>query len=126
MVTKDIEFSFAARRKMLHGIDILANAVKVTLGPAGRNVALERDHSAPRVSKDGVTVAKEIELYDRFENIGAQMVREVAKTSYQAGDGTTTAVVLAHMIVKEGAKAVAAGMNPMDLKRGSTERWWPS
>ncbi|HEX2430789.1 MAG TPA: chaperonin GroEL [Aestuariivirgaceae bacterium] len=119
MVTKDIEFSFAARRKMLHGIDILANAVKVTLGPKGRNVALERDHSAPRVSKDGVTVAKEIELYDRFENIGAQMVREVAaKTSYQAGDGTTTAVVLAHMIVKEGAKAVAAGMNPMDLKRG--------
>jgi chaperonin GroEL len=119
MVTKDIEFSFAARSKMLHGIDILANAVKVTLGPKGRNVALERDHSAPRVSKDGVTVAKEIELDDRFENIGAQMVREVAaKTSYRAGDGTTTAVVLAHMIVKEGAKAVAAGMNPMDLKRG--------
>jgi chaperonin GroEL len=119
MVAKDIEFSFAARSKMLHGIDILANAVKVTLGPKGRNVALERDHSAPRVSKDGVTVAKEIELRDRFENIGAQMVREVAaKTSYQAGDGTTTAVVLAHMIVKEGAKAVAAGMNPMDLKRG--------
>ena len=119
MVAKDIEFSFAARNRMLRGIDILANAVKVTLGPKGRNVALEREHGAPRVSKDGVTVAKEIELDDKFENMGAQMIREVAvKTSYQAGDGTTTAVVLAQIIVKEGAKAVAAGMNPMDLKRG--------
>ena len=94
MVAKDIEFSFAARNRMLRGIDILANAVKVTLGPKGRNVALEREHGAPRVSKDGVTVAKEIELDDKFENMGAQMIREVAvKTSYQAGDGTTTAVV---------------------------------
>ncbi len=119
MAAKEIEFSFAARDRMLRGIDILANAVKVTLGPKGRNVAIEKDHGAPRLTKDGVTVAKEIELDDKFENMGAQMVREVAsKTSYHAGDGTTTAVVLAHAIVKEGAKAVAAGMNPMDLKRG--------
>ena len=123
MVAKDIEFSFAARNRMLRGIDILANAVKVTLGPKGRNVALEREHGAPRVSKDGVTVAKEIELDDKFENTGAQMIREVAvKTSYQAGDGTTTAVVLAQIIVKEGAKAVAAGMNPMDSSAASTAR----
>jgi chaperonin GroEL len=119
MAAKEIEFSFAARERMLRGIDILANAVKVTLGPKGRNVAIEKDHGAPRVTKDGVTVAKEIELDDKFENMGAQMVREIAsKTSYHAGDGTTTAVVLAHAIVKEGARAVAAGMNPMDLKRG--------
>src|SRR3990170_1557447 len=113
MSAKEIEFSFAARNRMLRGIDILANAVKVTLGPKGRNVAIGKDHGAPRVSKDGVTVAKEIELDDKFENMGAQMVREVAsKTSYQAGDGTTTAIVLAHAIVREGTKAVAAGMNP--------------
>ena len=104
---------------MLRGIDILANAVKVTLGPKGRNVAIDTSYGAPRITKDGVTVAKEIQLHDQFENMGAQLVREVAaKTSYQAGDGTTTAVVLAHAIVREGVKAVAAGMNPMDLKRG--------
>src|SRR5207302_458636 len=105
--------------KMLRGIDILANAVRVTLGPKGRNVVLDKSYGAPRITKDGVTVAKEIELEDKFENMGAQMVREVAsKTSDTAGDGTTTATILAHAIVREGAKAVAAGMNPMDLKRG--------
>ena len=119
MAAKEVKFSVDARDKMLRGIDILANAVKVTLGPKGRNVVLDKSFGAPRITKDGVTVAKEIELEDKFENMGAQMVREVAsKTSDQAGDGTTTATVLAHAIVKEGAKAVAAGMNPMDLKRG--------
>jgi chaperonin GroEL len=119
MAAKEVKFSVEARDKMLRGIEILANAVRVTLGPKGRNVVLDRSFGAPRITKDGVTVAKEIELEDKFENMGAQMVREVAtKTSYQAGDGTTTATVLAHAIVKEGAKAVAAGMNPMDLKRG--------
>ena len=104
---------------MLHGIDTLAHAVRVTLGPKGRNVLLDKSFGAPRMTKDGVTVAKEIELENKFENMGAQMVREVAsKTSDQAGDGTTTATVLAHAIVREGAKGVAAGMNPMDLKRG--------
>src|ERR1700675_1766516 len=119
MAAKDVRFSQDAREKMLRGVDILANAVKVTLGPKGRNVVLDKSYGAPRITKDGVTVAKEIELEDKFENMGAQMVREVAsKTSDQAGDGTTTATVLAHAIVREGAKAVAAGMNPMDLKRG--------
>jgi chaperonin GroEL len=119
MAAKEVKFSVEARDKMLRGIDILSNAVRVTLGPKGRNVVLEKSFGAPRVTKDGVTVAKEIELDDKFENMGAQMVREVAsKTSDQAGDGTTTATVLAHAIVREGAKAVAAGMNPMDLKRG--------
>jgi chaperonin GroEL len=119
MPAKEVKFAIDARDKMLHGIDILANAVRVTLGPKGRNVVLDKSFGAPRITKDGVTVAKEIELADKFENMGAQMVREVAsKTSDQAGDGTTTATVLAHAIVKEGAKAVAAGMNPMDLKRG--------
>jgi len=119
MAAKEVKFSVDARDKMLRGIDILANAVRVTLGPKGRNVVLDKSFGAPRISKDGVTVAKEIELEDKFENMGAQMVREVAsKTSDQAGDGTTTATVLAHAIVKEGAKSVAAGMNPMDLKRG--------
>ncbi len=119
MSAKDVKFSQDARERMLRGVDILANAVKVTLGPKGRNVILERSFGAPRVTKDGVSVAKEIELEDRFENMGAQMVREVAsKTSDVAGDGTTTATVLAQAIVKEGAKSVAAGANPMDLKRG--------
>src|SRR5918912_1673647 len=119
MAAKDVRFHGDARDKLLRGVDILANAVKVTLGPKGRNVVLEKSFGAPRISKDGVTVAKEIELEDKFENMGAQMVREVAsKTSSEAGDGTTTATVLAQAIVKEGAKAVAAGMNPMDLKRG--------
>ena len=119
MAAKDIRFSGDAREKMLRGVDTLANAVRVTLGPKGRNVVLEKSFGAPRITKDGVTVAKEIELEDKFENMGAQMVREVAqKTSDQAGDGTTTATVLAQAIVREGAKAVAAGMNPMDLKRG--------
>jgi chaperonin GroEL len=119
MAAKELKFSFEARDRLLRGIDTLANAVRVTLGPRGRNVALERSFGAPRITKDGVTVAKEIELDNKFENMGAQMVREVAfRTSYQAGDGTTTAVVLAHAIVREGAKAVGAGMNPMDLKRG--------
>ena len=119
MAAKDVKFSVDARDRMLRGIDILANAVKVTLGPKGRNVVLDKSFGAPRITKDGVTVAKEIELGDKFENMGAQMVREVAtKTSDAAGDGTTTATVLAQAIVKEGAKAVAAGMNPMDLKRG--------
>src|SRR5262249_33295940 len=119
MPAKEVKFSVDARDKMLRGIDILANAVKVTLGPKGRNVVLDKSFGAPRITKDGVTVAKEIELDDKFENMGAQMVREVAsKTSDIAGDGTTTATVLAQAIVKEGAKSVAAGMNPMDLKRG--------
>src|SRR5690349_6052107 len=119
MAAKDVRFSVDARDRMLHGIDILANAVKVTLGPKGRNVVLDKSYGAPRITKDGVTVAKEIELSDKFENMGAQMVREVAsKTSTEAGDGTTTATVLAQAIVREGVKAVAAGMNPMDLKRG--------
>jgi chaperonin GroEL len=119
MAAKEVKFSGDAREKMLHGVDILANAVKVTLGPKGRNVVIEKSFGAPRITKDGVTVAKEIELDDKFENMGAQMVREVAsKTSDRVGDGTTTATVLAQAIVKEGAKAVAAGMNPMDLKRG--------
>ena len=119
MSAKEVKFSVDARDKMLHGIDTLAHAVRVTLGPKGRNVVLDKSFGAPRITKDGVTVAKEIELEDKFENMGAQMVREVAsKTSDQAGDGTTTATILAHAIVKEGAKAVAAGMNPMDLKRG--------
>src|ERR1700758_1611761 len=119
MAAKDVKFSVDARDKMLRGIDILADAVRVTLGPKGRNVVLDKSFGAPRITKDGVTVAKEIELEDKFENMGAQMVREVvSKTSDQAGDGTTTATVLAHAIVREGARAVAAGMNPMDLKRG--------
>jgi chaperonin GroEL len=119
MAAKDVKFSVDARERMLRGVETLANAVKVTLGPKGRNVVLDKSFGAPRITKDGVSVAKEIELSDKFENMGAQMVREVAqKTSDQAGDGTTTATVLAHGIVKEGAKAVAAGMNPMDLKRG--------
>ncbi len=119
MAAKEVRFHADARDRMLRGIDILANAVKVTLGPKGRNVVLDKSFGAPRISKDGVTVAKEIELSDKFENMGAQMVREVAsKTSDQAGDGTTTATVLAQAIVREGSKAVAAGMNPMDLKRG--------
>ena len=119
MTAKEVRFSVDARDRMLRGIDILAHAVRVTLGPKGRNVVLDKSFGAPRITKDGVTVAKEIELEDKFENMGAQMVREVAsKTSDLAGDGTTTATVLAQAIVKEGAKAVAAGMNPMDLKRG--------
>jgi chaperonin GroEL len=119
MAAKDVRFSVDARDRMLRGVDILANAVKVTLGPKGRNVLLDKSYGAPRITKDGVTVAKEIELEDKFENMGAQMVREVAsKTSDVAGDGTTTATVLAAAIVREGSKAVAAGMNPMDLKRG--------
>jgi chaperonin GroEL len=119
MAAKDVKFSVDARDRMLRGVDILANAVRVTLGPKGRNVVLDKSFGAPRITKDGVTVAKEIELGDKFENMGAQMVREVAsKTSDAAGDGTTTATVLAAAIVKEGTKAVAAGMNPMDLKRG--------
>jgi chaperonin GroEL len=119
MAAKDVRFSSDARDKMLRGVDILANAVKVTLGPKGRNVVIDKAFGAPRITKDGVTVAKEIELEDKFENMGAQMVREVAsKTNDTAGDGTTTATVLAQAIVKEGAKYVAAGMNPMDLKRG--------
>src|SRR3712207_1678286 len=119
MAAKDVRFSANARAKMLRGVETRANAVKVTLGPKGRNVILEKSFGAPRITKDGVTVAKEIELGDKFENMGAQMVREVAsKTSDVAGDGTTTATILAAAIVREGAKAVAAGMNPMDLKRG--------
>jgi chaperonin GroEL len=119
MAAKEVRFSTDARERMLRGVDILANAVRVTLGPKGRNVVLDKSYGAPRISKDGVTVAKEIELSDKFENMGAQMVKEVAsKTGELAGDGTTTATVLAHAIIREGAKAVAAGMNPMDLKRG--------
>src|SRR5271166_683808 len=119
MAAKDVRFGGDARQRMLHGVDILADAVKITLGPKGRNVVLDKSFGAPRITKDGVTVAKEIELSDKFENMGAQMVREVAsKTNDIAGDGTTTAVVLAQSIVREGGKAVAAGMNPMDLRRG--------
>src|SRR5215831_15167170 len=119
MAAKDVKFATEARDKMLRGVETLTNAVRVTLGPKGRHVVLDKSFGAPRITKDGVTVAKEIELDDKFENMGAQMVREVAqKTNDQAGDGTTTATVLAHAIVKEGAKAVAAGMNPMDIKRG--------
>src|SRR5207248_6229668 len=119
MAAKEVKFSGDARDKMLRGVDTLANAVKVTLGPKGRNVVLDKSFGAPRITKDGVTVAKEIELDDKFENMGAQMVREVAqKTNDMAGDGTTTATVLAHAILREGMKSVAAGMNPMDLKRG--------
>src|SRR6187200_2623293 len=119
MTAKDVKFSVDARDRMLRGVDILANAVRVTLGPKGRNVVLDKSFGAPRITKDGVTVAKEIELEDKFENMGAQMVREVAsKSADAAGDGTTTATVLAAAIVREGAKSVAAGMNPMDLKRG--------
>ncbi len=119
MAAKDVKFDTDARNKMLKGVNILADAVKVTLGPKGRNVVIEKSFGSPRITKDGVTVAKEIELEDRFENMGAQMVKEVAsRTNDEAGDGTTTATVLAQAIVKEGAKAVAAGMNPMDLKRG--------
>ena len=119
MAGKEIKFDTDARDRMLLGVDLLANAVKVTLGPKGRNVLLDKSFGAPRVTKDGVTVAKEIELKDKFENMGAQMVREVAsKTNDAAGDGTTTATLLAQAIVREGAKSVAAGMNPMDLRRG--------
>ena len=119
MPAKDVKFNVDARDRMLRGVDILANAVRVTLGPKGRNVVLDKSFGAPRITKDGVTVAKEIELADKFENMGAQMVREVAsKTSDVAGDGTTTATVLAQAIVREGCKSVAAGMAPMDLKRG--------
>ena len=119
MAAKDVKFSGDARERMLRGVDILANAVKVTLGPKGRNVVIDRSYGAPRITKDGVTVAKEIELEDKFENMGAQMLREVAaKTNDMAGDGTTTATVLAQSIVREGAKAVAAGLNPMDIRRG--------
>src|SRR6201747_2932919 len=119
MSAKEVKFGVDARDRMLRGVDILNNAVKVTLGPKGRNVVLDKSFGAPRITKDGVTVAKEIELEDKFENMGAQMVREVAsKSADAAGDGTTTATVLAAAIVKEGAKSVAAGMNPMDLKRG--------
>src|SRR5438128_1407873 len=119
MAAKDIRFSQDARDRMLRGIETLTHAVRVTLGPKGRNVVLDKSYGAPRMTKDGVTVAKEIELEDKFENMGAQMVREVAsKTSDLAGDGTTTATVLAQAIVKEGVKSVAAGANPMDLKRG--------
>src|SRR4030066_132592 len=119
MAAKDVKFHDAARSKMVIGVNILADAVKVTLGPKGRNVVLDRSYGAPTITKDGVSVAKEIELKDKFENMGAQMVKEVAsKTSDVAGDGTTTATVLAQSIVREGMKYVAAGMNPMDLKRG--------
>src|SRR4030088_955344 len=119
MAAKDVKFAGDARDRMLRGVDILANAVKVTLGPKGRNVVIEKSFGAPRITKDGVTVAKEIELEDKFENMGAQMLREVAsKTNDNAGDGTTTATVLAQAIVREGGKSVAAGMNAMELKRG--------
>ena len=119
MAAKEVRFGGDARARMIRGVDILADSVKVTLGPKGRNVVLDKSYGAPRITKDGVTVAKEIELSDKFENMGAQMVREVAtRTSDTAGDGTTTATVLAQAIVREGAKSVAAGMNPMDLKRG--------
>ena len=119
MAAKEVQFGDSARQRMVRGVNILADAVKVTLGPKGRNVILERSFGAPTITKDGVSVAKEIELKDKFENMGAQMVKEVAsKTSDVAGDGTTTATVLAQSIVREGMKYVAAGMNPMDLKRG--------
>jgi len=118
MAAKDVKFDSDARDRMLKGVNVLADAVKVTLGPKGRNVVLDKSFGAPRITKDGVTVAKEIELSDKFENMGAQMIREVAsKTNDTAGDGTTTATVLARAIVREGVKAVAAGMNPMDLRR---------
>ena len=119
MAAKDVKFGSEARSKMLEGVDILANAVKTTLGPKGRNVVIEKSFGAPRTTKDGVSVAKEIELEDKFQNLGAMMLREVSsKTNDKAGDGTTTATVLAQAIVREGLKRVAAGMNPMDLKRG--------
>src|SRR3978361_600151 len=119
MSAKLVRFSSDARGRMLHGVDILNNAVKVTLGPKGRNVILDKSYGAPRITKDGVPVAKEIELEDKFENMGAQMVRDVAsKTSDSAGDGTTTATILAHTMIKEGVKSVSSGMNPMDRKRG--------
>jgi chaperonin GroEL len=119
MAAKEVKFNVDARDRLLRGVDTLANAVKVTLGPKGRNVVLDKSFGAPRITKDGVTVAKEIELSDKFENMGAQMIREVAqKTNDLAGDGTTTSIILAHAIVREGVKAVAAGLNPMDLKRG--------
>ncbi len=119
MAAKQVRFSSDARDRMMRGMDTLANSVKVTLGPKGRNVIIDKSYGSPRSTKDGVAVAKEIELEDKFENMGAQMLREVAsKTNEKAGDGTTTATLLAHAIVKEGLKAVAAGMNPMDLKRG--------
>src|SRR5262245_41204205 len=119
MAAKEVRFSDDARQRMLKGVNILANAVKATLGPKGRNAVLEKSFGPPTITKDGVSVAKEIELKDKFENMGAQMVKEVASnTSDEAGDGTTTATVLAQAIVREGAKAVAAGANPMDLKRG--------
>ena len=119
MAAKDVRFSTEAREGIARGVDILANAVRVTLGPKGRNVLLDKSYGSPRITKDGVTVAKEIELTDKFENMGAQLIRSVAsKTHDHAGDGTTTATVLAQAIVREGLKSVAAGMNPMDLKRG--------
>jgi chaperonin GroEL len=119
MAAKDVKFGAEAREKLLRGVEILNDAVRITLGPKGRNVVIDKGYGSPRSTKDGVTVAKEIELADKFENMGAQMVREVAqKTNDTAGDGTTTATVLAASIVREGAKSVAAGMNPMDLKRG--------
>src|ERR1700753_868966 len=119
MAAKDVKFSRDARERILRGVDILADAVKVTLGPKGRNVVIEKSFGAPRITKDGVSVAKEIELTDKFENMGAQLLREVAsKTNDVAGDGTTTAIVLAQSIIREGSKAVSAGMNTMDLKRG--------
>ena len=119
MAAKDVKFGTDARNRMLNGVNILADAVKVTLGPKGRNVVLDKSFGAPRITKDGVSVAKEIELEDKFENMGAQMVKEVAsRTNDEAGDGTTTATILAQAIVREGMKSVAAGMNPMDLKRG--------
>src|ERR1700686_2326759 len=119
MAAKDVRFGGDARARMLRAVDILADAVKVTRGPKGRNVVIDKSFGAPRITKDGVTVAKEVELADKFENMGAQMVREVAtKANDNAGDGTTTATVLAHGIVREGAKSVAAGANPMDVKRG--------
>src|SRR3978361_939127 len=123
MAAKEVKFGADARQRILRGVDILADAVKVTLGPKGRNVVIDKSFGAPRITKDGVTVAKEIELADKFENMGAQMVREVAsKTNDLAGDGTTTATVLAASIVREGAKAGAAGLNPTDRKRGTGKR----
>src|SRR5476651_693940 len=119
MAAKDVRFGGDARQRMMRGVDVLAEAVKVTLGPKGRNVILDKSYGAPRITKDGVTVAKEVELSDKFENMGAQMVREVAsKTNDIAGDGTTTAIVLAQAIMREGSRAVSSGLNPMDLKRG--------